>query len=84
MRELTIMEILRPRTFFKSPALRTGTTEAITRIEYATTDDLPDGRPTVPGFAEDGIWWALVEPLPGSRRRWRGISFFNIDPGAAR
>lgn len=48
--------------------------DPVIRIEHAVTDDLPDGSPTVPGFVDDGILWALVVALPGGRTRWRSIS----------
>jgi hypothetical protein len=35
------------------------------RIEHAITQDLPDGTPILPGFVNDGIFWALVARLPG-------------------
>jgi hypothetical protein len=43
------------------------------RIEHAITDDLPDGTPVLPGFVNDGIFWALVARLPDGRTRWRRI-----------
>jgi|HubBroStandDraft_6_1064221.scaffolds.fasta_scaffold564371_2 hypothetical protein len=45
----------------------------IIQIEHGITDDLPDGTPTLPGFAEDGIYWALVARLSDDRTRWRRI-----------
>jgi hypothetical protein len=44
------------------------------RIEHAITDNLPDGVPVLPGFVNDGIFWAVVAPLPEGRMRWRRIS----------
>jgi hypothetical protein len=44
------------------------------RIEYAETkDDELDGSPVLPGFTDDGIFWACVTPLPGRKTRWRRI-----------
>jgi hypothetical protein len=37
----------------------------LARIEYAITDDLADRAPVLPGFVDDGIFWALVARLPG-------------------
>ena len=54
-------------------ALRANGADEIIQIEYAVTDDLPDGTPTLPGFAEDGIYWALVARLSDDRTRWRRI-----------
>jgi len=43
-------------------------------IEYAETNDDPiDHRPVVPGFTDDGIFWACVARLSGGRTRWRRI-----------
>jgi hypothetical protein len=50
------------------------------RIEHAITDNLPDGAPVLPGFANDGIFWALVAPLPDGRTRWRRI---HLQPNTA-
>ena len=54
-------------------ALGANGADDVIRIEHAITDDLPDGSPTLPGFADDGIFWALVAPLPDGRTRWRRI-----------
>ena len=45
----------------------------LAQIEYAITDDLADGTPVLPGFINDGIFWALVARLPNGRTRWRRI-----------
>jgi len=43
-------------------------------IEHAeTVDDSLDGAPVIPGFTNDGIFWACVARLPGQRSRWRRI-----------
>ena len=54
-------------------ALRANGADDVIQIEHAITDDLPDGTPTLPGFAEDGIYWALVARLSDDRTRWRRI-----------
>ena len=41
-------------------------------IEHVITDDLPDGRPTLP-LGDDESLWALVAPLPDGRTQWRLI-----------
>jgi hypothetical protein len=46
----------------------------VLQIEHATTHDLPDGAPVLPGFVNDGIFWARVARLPDGRTRWRRIS----------
>jgi hypothetical protein len=33
-------------------------------VDHAMTADLDDGSPVVPGFADDGIFWALVRRRP--------------------
>ena len=43
------------------------------RIEHATTDNFPDGTPVLPGFVDDGIFWALVARLSDGRTRWRRL-----------
>jgi hypothetical protein len=43
-------------------------------IEHVVTADLDDGSPVVPGFVDDGIYWACVVRLPNARTRWRRIS----------
>jgi hypothetical protein len=43
------------------------------RIDYAITEDDFDGAPVVPGFADDGIFWGCVGPLPGGKTRWRRV-----------
>jgi hypothetical protein len=45
-------------------------------VEYAITDDLPDGRPALPVDPE-GSLWALVPHLPDGSRRWRRIALLN-------
>jgi hypothetical protein len=42
-------------------------------IEHAIIVDLPDGTPVLPGFVNDGIFWALVARLSDGRTRWRRI-----------
>jgi hypothetical protein len=38
-------------------------------IEYAETkDDEFDGSPVLPGFTDDGIFWACVTSLPAAKR----------------
>ena len=49
------------------------------RIEHAVTDDLPDGRPTVP-LGDDDSPWTRVAPLPDGRTRWRRI---HLQPNTA-
>jgi len=47
------------------------TTMPVLVIEYAETNDDPiDHQPIVPGFTDDGIFWACVARLPGGRTRW--------------
>jgi hypothetical protein len=47
---------------------------AMLRIEYAETkDDEFDGSPVLPGFTDDGVFWACITPLPGGKTRWRRI-----------
>ena len=41
-------------------ASRANGADYIIQIEHAITDDLPDGTPTVPGFADDGIRAELI------------------------
>jgi hypothetical protein len=43
------------------------------RVVHVVTVDHFDGRPILPGFFDDGIFWACVERLPGGRTRWRRI-----------
>jgi hypothetical protein len=44
------------------------------RIAYAfTADDPLDGQPVLPGFADDGTYWARVTRLPDGRALWRRI-----------
>jgi hypothetical protein len=54
-------------------ALGANGADDIIQIEHAITNDLPDGGPTVPGFADDDILWTRVAPLPGGRTLWRRI-----------
>ena len=49
------------------------------RIEHAVTDDLPDGRPTVP-LGDDDSPWTRVAPLPDGRTRWRRV---HLQPNTA-
>jgi hypothetical protein len=44
------------------------------RIDHVVTADDPlDGQPVLPGFADDGTYWACVTRLPGGRTLWRRI-----------
>jgi hypothetical protein len=36
-------------------------------IDYAVTEDDFNGAPVVPGFADDGEFWACVARLPGGK-----------------
>ena len=54
-------------------ASRAPCADGVIQIEHLLTDDLPDSRPTVPGFADDGILWARVASRPGGRTPWRRI-----------
>ena len=47
--------------------------DGVVQIEHFVTDDLLDGRPTVPGFADDGLLWARVTSLPDGRSLWRRV-----------
>ena len=42
-------------------------------IEHVVSADLDDGSPVVPGFVDDGIYWACVVRLPNARTLWRRI-----------
>jgi hypothetical protein len=53
--------------------------DGVIRIEHSITDDLPDGRPTVPVGDHDSFW-ARVAPLTNSRTQWRRI---DIQPHTA-
>jgi hypothetical protein len=68
-------------------ALGANGADDVIQIEHAITDDLPDGTPTLPGFTEDGIYWALVARLSDGRTRWRRIylqpnTALRIGPGS--
>jgi hypothetical protein len=55
------------------------------RIEYAETkNDEFDSSPVLPGFTDDGIFWACVTPLPGGKTRWRRIRVDLIQSSAPR
>ena len=55
------------------------------RIAHCVTrDDVFDGAPVVPGYADDGIFWARVGHLPGGTTRWRRIWLDPIQPDAAK
>ena len=49
-------------------------------VEHVVTADLNDGSPVVPGFADDGTYWACVARLPNARTRWRRISLAETRP----
>jgi hypothetical protein len=53
-------------------------------IEYIDTVDLDDGSPVLPGFVDDGIYWACVARLPNARTRWRRISLAETRPAGRR
>jgi hypothetical protein len=68
-------------------ALGANGADDVIQIEHAITDDLPDGTPTLPGFTEDRIYWALVARLCDGRTRWRRIylqpnTALRIGPGS--
>ena len=42
-------------------------------INHVVTDDDFDGTPVLPGFLDDGIFWALAARLSDGRTRWRCI-----------
>jgi hypothetical protein len=44
----------------------------VVQIDHSITEDLPDGRPTLPA-GENEIFWSLVERLPDGMTRWRQI-----------
>jgi hypothetical protein len=53
------------------------------RIAHCVTrDDVFDGGPVVPGYADDGIFWGCVGRLPGGTTRWRRIWLDTIQPDA--
>jgi len=63
------------------------TTMPVLVIEYAETNDDPiDHQPIVPGFTDDGIFWACVARLPGGRTRWQRIhpTRAHVTPPASR
>jgi hypothetical protein len=41
------------------------------RVDYVVTVDDFDGAPLLPGFVDDGIFWALVARLHEGRTQWR-------------
>jgi hypothetical protein len=49
-------------------ASSTSGTDGVIRIEYAITNDLPDGQPTVPTFADDESLWARAAHFPTAAR----------------
>ena len=63
-------------------ALGANGADDVVQIEHAITDDLPDRTPTLPSFAEDGIYSALVARLSDDRTRWRRIYLQALRIGA--
>ena len=56
-------------------ALGANGADDVIQIEHAITDDLPDRTPTLPSFAEDGIYWALVARLSEIARAGDAFTF---------
>ncbi len=46
--------------------------DGVMEIEHAITDDLPDGRPTLP-LGDDDSPWTRVAALLNDRTEWRRI-----------
>ena len=53
-------------------ARRSAAAAAHILIEYADTEDMPDGHPLPPYFDSDGAIWRIVRRL-GARTSWRRI-----------
>jgi hypothetical protein len=60
-------------------ASTTSGADGVMRIEHAITDDLPDGRPTLP-FGDDDSPWTRLAALPNGRTHWRRI---HLQPNTA-